>query len=1657
MTKETNQHNSNNVQVAVRIRPLTDRDRARSRFANLANDDALKIHSKTIQVVPQNKLFTFDYVFGTDSTQNEIFSVLGNQLIRKFIDGYNITILAYGQTSSGKTYTMGTAFHGHQICSEDEGIIPRSMALLFELLHNNETIRPISPTSSISSSTSSSHSKLLRHKATNNNRSTTTSKSTRFTVKVSFIEIYNEELHDLLNSAPPDELPPITIREDAKNRIYWTGVKEVEVHNTADVMYYLEQGTQNRATGATDMNEKSSRSHAIFSVSLKQEKWVANDITSNTRKMVRPTSSLSSSSSTRLKSSQEDGEWIITTSKFHFVDLAGSERLKRTAAEGDRRREGININAGLLALGNVISALGDLSKKSVHIPFRDSKLTRLLQDSLGGNATTLMIACVSPLESNLPETLNTLQYANRARNIKNRSERNQQEEWMVTDNIELLRSLISKLKTELTNLKRDSLSNKVTTGFLEEEEEEDDDEQRLILISDLQRQIEELEDQVTVTRERNRIVEKELQRLRLVEASANNVDFQHLVEPVIEEYEKSIAKLESQLALTKAALTHSNMGYEEQQGRILQFESTLRQQEQTMNTLQSRLSKVLEREQSNEAYIRELETKLLKSAQETSKDQEMLNDLKLRIMKLKETDENTEQYILGLEQRLATGDKERVQLVASIEDLEAKIESKEQSNLELMKRLSKSTSEEVTEKLILKELDKMNARYNELQQERNELQKKVDQLQQQQELKAQVVEVDSSLPEKVVHQQDLPSEKFIDYVDETQKFKNRKSFADEKETIASITALKLRQTEANLKEESERANRLQLTLDRLQHDHTETIKELDEALQRYHESLEQLEFLEQRTNSSTMTHEDVPAVSIDLNKEMMQAKHEAYEQEKLKFSEQMIELESRIHALTEEIKDKDNQLSVSQDTIRRLEHDLVDSQIEKMHGIDFSQQTEEFLLNQDITHSKLIELQESMKELMFDLNTKENYIAELERNLEETNSHEASLQVQLSESQQQTMSLQKKLDEALASLSDLKVAYDKFEKKVIEEKKNTENERHDLIVKHKAELANIQQSTTSMLTEEITLDQRANIDALQSIWEKRHEDDVKKMQDDHQAAILELNNKLETAYNQIVELQNELKESKLLYENYVIDHEVSTNKLTHELEAAFQQQLKNETLALQTELETAKALHKKLIADHEIEITEISSSFETAVCQLEDEVKEIRHELEVSKTLQKEIDSSHKEKIQAALISEKKKLEQKYTQELQEYEANYTSKLKKLQADLDTLNLENKSLKSMIDTEREASKAKLAAVQSKVMSSPLPSPPQTIRLQSNNNNAYVAEKIALLESQLTVAKLEREQSSQSQQESSGALKKQLKDLEQSLLKEQQKNELLTATISNLEEQGQQSQVLINELRTQYENELENREKIKVLQREKGSDTNIPLQEENKDISLVLSEPKMAEIAHQLDIKNQCIDEQQNQINKITNELEESKQLYNNATVLYKQRVVALEAQIEQVSNENSEYAILSKELEKEIIYLTEEKEKLVDTINNADDKADMDKIKTLLGVKDNAILLRKIEELIAQSFTENDHQSSPLRDAGNNEEEDKNIKIINDLKIELNKYQQRLQELQQKDAMMAKKLEDIQEQQKQEHQRLTQAEQSKKRLEKQVEHLLSKRSSFICF
>ncbi|XP_055761231.1 kinesin-like protein KIF21A isoform X11 [Salvelinus fontinalis] len=397
------------VRVALRIRPQLAREKI----------EGCHICTFCMPAEPQvmlgkDKAFTYDYVFDMDSQQDSIYTHCTEKLIEGCFEGYNATIFAYGQTGSGKTYTMGTGFDVN-ICEEELGIIPRAVRHLFRGIEERQQA------------------------ATEQGKPVP-----EFKINAQFLELYNEEVLDLFESTRDmdgkRQKSTIKIHEDANGGIYTVGVTTRTVTSEAEMMQCLKLGALSRTTASTQMNVQSSRSHAIFTIHLCQVRVCA------------PDDSESNETDNRLAngSSEVNSEFETLTAKFHFVDLAGSERLKRTGATGDRAKEGISINCGLLALGNVISALGDRSKRSTHVPYRDSKLTRLLQDSLGGNSQTVMIACISPSDRDFMETLSCLNYANRARNIKNKVMVNQDK---ASQQISALRTDIARLQMELMEYK----------------------------------------------------------------------------------------------------------------------------------------------------------------------------------------------------------------------------------------------------------------------------------------------------------------------------------------------------------------------------------------------------------------------------------------------------------------------------------------------------------------------------------------------------------------------------------------------------------------------------------------------------------------------------------------------------------------------------------------------------------------------------------------------------------------------------------------------------------------------------------------------------------------------------------------------------------------------------------------------------------------------------------------------------------------------------------------------------------------------------------------------------------------------------------------------------------------------------------------------------
>ncbi|XP_065776958.1 kinesin-like protein KIF16B isoform X5 [Muntiacus reevesi] len=403
------------VKVAVRVRPMNRREKdLEAKFIIQMEKSKTTITNLKIPEGgtgdsgrERTKTFTYDFSFYSADTespdyvsQEMVFKTLGTDVVKSAFEGYNACVFAYGQTGSGKSYTMMGD-------SGDSGLIPRICEGLFSQI--NETTRW---------------------------------DEASFRTEVSYLEIYNERVRDLLRRKSSKTFN-LRVREHPKEGPYVEDLSKHLVQNYGDVEELMDAGNINRTTAATGMNDVSSRSHAIFTIKFTQAKF----------------------------DSEMPSE---TVSKIHLVDLAGSERADATGATGVRLKEGGNINKSLVTLGNVISALADLSqdaanplvkKKQVFVPYRDSVLTWLLKDSLGGNSKTIMIATISPADVNYGETLSTLRYANRAKNIINKPTINEDA------NVKLIRELraeIARLKTLLAQGNQIALLDSPTALSMEE-------------------------------------------------------------------------------------------------------------------------------------------------------------------------------------------------------------------------------------------------------------------------------------------------------------------------------------------------------------------------------------------------------------------------------------------------------------------------------------------------------------------------------------------------------------------------------------------------------------------------------------------------------------------------------------------------------------------------------------------------------------------------------------------------------------------------------------------------------------------------------------------------------------------------------------------------------------------------------------------------------------------------------------------------------------------------------------------------------------------------------------------------------------------------------------------------------------------------------------
>ncbi|XP_039288788.1 kinesin-like protein KIF3A [Nilaparvata lugens] len=450
-----------NVRVVIRVRPLSFKEQECG-YANITtvNSYSGQIFVRNPQAGPSDtpRTFVFDTVFDIDSKQLDVYNVTARPIVEKVLAGYNGTIFAYGQTGTGKTYTM----EGNRSEPEEKGIIPNSFAHIFgHIAKSNE--------------------------------------GTRFLVRVSYFEIYNEEIRDLLSKNP-------TARLDVKERpdvgVYIKDLSTFVVNNADDMDRIMTLGNKNRVVGATAMNTHSSRSHAIFNITIET-------IQKDT-----------------------DGKEHVKMGRLHLVDLAGCERQSKTEATGQRLKEGTKINLSLSTLGNVISALVD--GKCTHIPYRNSKLTRILQDSLGGNSKTVMCATVGPAAYNYDETISTLRYASRAKKICNKARINEDPKDALLRQfqaeIEHLRKQLeegvfdAELDDDVNIEEKLKLKNALQINQAEDVSEKEEEELALAMTEhkQLQEKLESLEKKILVGGEN--LLDKAEEQEKLLEESAKELE-----------------------------------------------------------------------------------------------------------------------------------------------------------------------------------------------------------------------------------------------------------------------------------------------------------------------------------------------------------------------------------------------------------------------------------------------------------------------------------------------------------------------------------------------------------------------------------------------------------------------------------------------------------------------------------------------------------------------------------------------------------------------------------------------------------------------------------------------------------------------------------------------------------------------------------------------------------------------------------------------------------------------------------------------------------------------------------------------------------------------------------------------------------------------------
>uniref|UniRef100_A0A1A8IKR9 Kinesin-like protein n=1 Tax=Nothobranchius kuhntae TaxID=321403 RepID=A0A1A8IKR9_NOTKU len=572
---------SESVKVVVRCRPMNEKERAAG-FERMVSVDV-----KLGQIIVRSprdaselpKIFTFDSVYDWNSKQIDLYDETFRPLVDSVLLGFNGTIFAYGQTGTGKTYTM----EGIRNDAERRGVIPNSFEHIFTHISRTQ--------------------------------------NQQYLVRACYLEIYQEEIRDLLSK---DQSRRLELRERPDIGVYVKDLSSFVTKCVREIENVMNVGNQNRSVGATNMNEHSSRSHAIFVITVECSELGV------------------------------DGENHIRVGKLNLVDLAGSERQTKTGAQGERLKEATKINLSLSALGNVISALVD--GRSSHIPYRDSKLTRLLQDSLGGNARTVMVANIGPASYNVEETLTTLRYANRAKNIKNKPHINEDPKDAM---LRQFQEEIAKLKEQLNKRggKKKRKKQRRRDGSdgedLEDGETEDDDDEGGDYWREQQEKLERekraiLEDHSLVAEEKTRLLkekEKKMEDLKTEKEAGEKltakvkameskllVGGKNIVDHTNEQ-QRMLEQKRQEIAEQKRREREIQQQMESRDEETLELKETYSSLQQEVDIKTKKLKKLFSKLQAVKAEIQDIQEEHIKERQDLEQTQnELTRELKLKYL-----------------------------------------------------------------------------------------------------------------------------------------------------------------------------------------------------------------------------------------------------------------------------------------------------------------------------------------------------------------------------------------------------------------------------------------------------------------------------------------------------------------------------------------------------------------------------------------------------------------------------------------------------------------------------------------------------------------------------------------------------------------------------------------------------------------------------------------------------------------------------------------------------------------------------------------------------------------------------------------------------------------------------------------------------------------